>query len=270
MLIIKKIKFLSGFKMWVDGVRSKCKEVWSRGSKIVRLTSWIFLSLGVLLALSCGPSGPEVADDYLLRVGNRRVTTRDFLQALELAKTAYPDGLDPRSPVLQEISRHLLDEFTTELVVFNRAEELGISISEAELEAVISSFQSDYPQGAFEQTLVESAVPLRIWKQRMRSRLLIEKLVQLELSGRIAVLPEEVTGYYQQHYQSKAEAAEPDEQFQRRQEAIVGDMRRQKLEGLFADWIEELRARYPVHVNAQQWAQLAVSSAAETALLESN
>jgi hypothetical protein len=209
-----------------------------------------------MLVAGCGPSGSEGPEDYLLRVGNRKVTSRDFLQALELAKTAYPDGPDPGSPALQDARRHLLDELTTELIILNRAEEVGITVSEAELEAAVSAIRADYPPGAFEQTLAEAAVSLEPWKQRMRSRLLLDKLVQVELTERITVNPEEVVDYYNQHYRGKAGDADSDDRFRRLQETIAADVRRKKLEDAFADWVEGLKARYPVHVNAQQWERL--------------
>jgi FKBP-type peptidyl-prolyl cis-trans isomerase (trigger factor) len=159
----------------------------------------------------------------------------------------------------------LLDELTTELVILNRAEEVGISVSEAELEAAINAVKADYPPGLFEQTLAESAVPLGPWKQRMRSRLLLEKLVQFELAGRITVKPEEVADHYNQHYRGNAGAADSDDRFRRLQETIVADLRRKKLEDAFADWVEGLKARYPVHVNAQQWEGLAEPPAAASA-----
>jgi FKBP-type peptidyl-prolyl cis-trans isomerase (trigger factor) len=227
--------------------------MWANGR---RAALWIRLAIAVAAVLGCGPSDSERTDAYLLRVGNRKITERHFLQAFELAKTAYPDSADQTPSALQDARRQLLEELTTELILLNRAEEAGVSVSEAELDSAIAAISADYPPGVFEQTLSEAAVPFEAWKQRMRSRLLLEKLVQSELGPRIAVTPEEVAGYYDQHYRGKAAAADSEEKFQKLKETIVADLRRKKLEEAFVDWINQLKEKYTVDLNSQMWAEI--------------
>jgi hypothetical protein len=195
-----------------------------------------------------------------VRAGSRKITAHEFLQAFELAKTAHPDSVDKNPSALQEARQQLLDEIAIELVMFNRAEEVGISVADAELDAAIAAIKTDYPPGVFEQTLIESTVPFEAWKQRLRSRLLMEKLVQAELGPRVAITPEEVATYYDQHYRGKAGAADSAEKFQRLKETIVADLQRKKLEDGFADWINALKQKYPVDVNQRLWAELAQQS----------
>jgi len=232
------------------------------GKHEIWVALWVTLGIGVLAFLGCSPSGSEHADDYLVRVGNRKITAHDFRQAFELAKTSQPDSVNKNPAALMEARQQLLDEISIELVMLNRAEEVGISVSDTELDAAIAAIQADYPPGVFEQTLIESAVPFEIWKQRMRSRLLMEKLVQAELGSQVAITPQEVAAYYDQHYRGKAGGADSEEKFQRLKETIVADLQRKKLEDAFADWIEGLKQRYPVEVNQQLWAELAEPSQA--------
>jgi FKBP-type peptidyl-prolyl cis-trans isomerase (trigger factor) len=224
----------------------------------------IGLGIGILVALGCSPSGSERTEDCLVRVGNRKFSAHDFLQAFELAKTARPDSLEKNPSALQEAREQLLNEISVELVMLNHAEEVGISVSDAELDAAVAAIKADYPPGAFEQTLIESAVPFETWKKRLRSRLLMDKLLQAELSQRIAITPEEVAAYYAQHYQGKAGGADSDEKFQRLKETIVADLQRKKLEDGFGDWINGLKQKYPVEVNQQLWAELTEQSQASS------
>lgn len=217
---------------------------------------WVRMVIGVLAMLGCGPSEAERSEAYLVRVGNRTITVRDFLQAFELAKTAHPYTAGPGVAALQEARRQLLNEMTVELVMLNRAEEVGLSVSDAELEAAITAIRADYPPGVFEQTLSEAAVPFEAWKQRMRSRLLLEKLVETELGPRILITREEVAAYYDLHYLGKAGAADSEEKFRKLKETIVADLRRKKLEDAFGDWIDSLKGKYTVDVNPQLWAEL--------------
>jgi hypothetical protein len=133
---------------------------------------------------------------------------------------------------------------------------VGLSVSDAEFEAAIAAIRTDYPPGAFEQTLNEAAVPFEAWKQRMRSRLLLEKLVEAELGPRILITREEVAAYYDRNYRGKAGAADSEEKFLKLKETIVADLRRKKLEDAFGGWIEALKEKYTVDVNPQLWAEL--------------
>ena len=220
------------------------------------IARWIGLGIGVLVLLGCNPSGSERSDDYLVRSGKRKISAHDFLQAFELAKTSRPDSVDKNPAALQEARQQLLDEISIELVMLNRAEEVGISVSDAELDAAIAAIKSDYPPGVFEQTLIETAVPFEVWKQRMRSRLLMDKLIQAELGPQVAITPNEVAAYYDQHYRGKAGGADSEEKFQHLKETIVADLQRKKLEDAFADWINGLKQKYPVEVNQPLWTEL--------------
>jgi hypothetical protein len=94
----------------------------------------------------------------------------------------------------------------------------------------------------------------------MRSRLLMDKLVAVELQPRIAITPEEVAAYYDEHYRGKAAGADSGERFLRLQETIVADLGRRKLEEAFVVWVDGLKHTYPVEVNQALWAQMADSA----------
>ena len=174
----------------------------------------------------CGPSDFDSREDYLIRVADRKVTVRDFIQAFELTKTAYPQRSDRESSdraisELQDARHKLLEEMTIELVMLKRSEELGLSVSEAELEGAVDALKADYPPDVFEETLIQSAVSLESWKQRMRARLLMEKLVQTELGDRIVITAEDVAAHYDRHYKGRAVRADSEGEFQRLKEIIV-------------------------------------------------
>ncbi len=226
MLIIKKIKILCG----VSGILS--------------------------CLLGCGSGGPVETEDYLIRSGDRKVTAREFLQALEFVKTAYPDGLGPGAGGVAEARSNLLEEMATELVLLQRADELGLAVADAELDAAVAVIAADYPPGVFEQTIVESAVSLDAWKKRVRVRLLMEKVMETDLQEPAGITAEEITAHYDRHYRGRARAAGSEEEFHRLKEAIVADVRRQKLENSYGDWIMRLRERFPVVINPEAWGRL--------------
>ena len=184
MLIVKKIKILYGIATGGSSPPPAPRSHGERVRVIHRAVGRIALFLGLVCLWGCGSPGSEPAEDYLIRVGERKVTVREFLQAFELAQAAYPGSFAQNPAGLKEARTQLLNEMATELVMFKHAVELGLAVSDAELEAAVAAVRSDYPPGVFEQTLIESAVSFDAWKHRLRSRLLMEKLVDAELRGR--------------------------------------------------------------------------------------
>lgn len=210
----------------------------------------------ILCLLACGSDGPVEAEDYLIRSGERKVTVPEFLQALEIVKTAYPDSLEPGDRSVATARSSLLEEMATELVLLQRADELGLAVTDAELEAAVAAVAADYPPGVFEQTLVESAVNPDAWQRRLRVRLLMEKVMETDLQEPAGITAEEVATYYDRHYRGRAAAAGSEEEFDRLKQAIVSDVRRQQLENTYGDWIMRLKERFPVEINPEVWGRM--------------
>lgn len=255
-LIVKKIKFLSDFPR--RGSRSRHSEV---SGLVIRKASYRYwrktsILLALCAVLGCGSSTPDQSEDYLIRLGELKVTRHDFLQAFELVKTAHPGSVDSDAPELQQARRQLLNEMAVDLILIKRSQELGVTVAPDELEAAVNAVKADYPPGVFEQTLIESALTFETWKKRLRSRLLMDKLVELELRPHVAVSAEDLTAYYEQHYSGKAAGADSEQEFERLKETLVADLRRAKTEEAFGAWIDGLRRQYPVEVNAPLWARI--------------
>jgi hypothetical protein len=215
----------------------------------------------LLAVLGCGTSERERTEDYLLRLGALEVTRQEFMQAFELVKAAHPGGIDSNSLELQQARRRLLDEMTVDLILRQRSRELGLTVSPAELEAAVNAVKADYPPGVFEQTFVESALPFEAWKQRLGSRLLMDKLVEVEVRPHVTVSAEDLAAYYEQNYGGKAAEADSEQKFERLKETLVADLYRAKTEDAVGVWLDGLRSRYPVEVNASVWERVTAAAA---------
>lgn len=224
--------------------------------KRLRCSRGISVILTLLVVLGCGSSEQNRSEEYLLRLGSVAVTRQEFTQAFELVKAAHPGSLDLDSPELQQARRRLLDEMTIDLILLHRARELGITVSAAELEAAVDAVKGDYPPGVFEQTLVDSALPFDVWKQRLGNRLLLDKLMEVELRPHVTISADDLAAYYEQNYGGKAASADSERKFEQLKETLVADLRRAKTEEAFGAWIDGLRSRYPVEVNASVWASI--------------
>ena len=210
------------------------------------------VSLMVLILAAC--ANPDSVDEkeYVIRVGDSLLTVFDFNKAFEMAKTAYPHNVIQDPVALRESRLRLLNQLTEQMLIMERAKELGIETSEMEVEKTISDIKKDYPEDTFEQTLLEFAVPYNVWEEGLRKRLLIEKVVNVELSEKITITPEEISKYYEGYYKGDGLTSDLKDRSKNIDEIIITNLRRKKLEEAYKSWIKELQKKYTIEINKVQ------------------
>lgn len=213
--------------------------------------------LSVLFLLSCTDTTFNFNDEYLIRVSERVVTVSDFNQAFEIAKSAYPHNVSQNSVLFKEARVRMLNQMIEELLVLQRAAELQIELTESEVTKAIANIKADYPEGVFEQMLLEYAVSYHFWEKRLKIRLMMEKVVQQEVHQNINLTPEEMARFYKEHYEGKQPAPDKDQEKTDINRLIVKQLRRQKAEAAYQIWIKNLRGKYMVDINQSQWKRLA-------------
>ncbi|AOY58015.1 uncharacterized protein, SurA domain [Desulfococcus multivorans] len=127
----------------------------------------------------------------------------------------------------KQVRQDIFKELMIRAVMLERARETGIRISPQETEAAVQAIQQAYPPGEFEKTLLESAVSFRSWRNELKTRLLIDKLLQKDIA-----IPEIVA----------PGVADVDRKTEER-------LQRDGVEAAYPSWIRKLRRKYPVDVN---------------------
>ena len=223
----------------------------------------IILGALLLAAAACSQTdSPSLHEAVLIRSDKQTVTRAQFERAFEAARIAYSDERSVHPRVLANARLRLLHQMAEELIVNRRAEELGIVLEETELDAAIEQIKQDYPENAFDQMLLESAIPYSLWKERLRERLLMEKVVDRELVQSLEITAADIEAYYKAHEKNLAARTEtsPETDLER---YIVEQLRRQKVEAAYPQWMEGLRQRYRVEINWELWEQIQPSYARE-------
>ena len=215
--------------------------------------SFLFLFLG------CGEKGHGLGNEVLIRLGDRIVTVIDFNAAFEISKIAFDHGAGEQSEDLQKAQLRLLNELILEMILLERADEIGISVTDIELEGAVAAIKSDYPSGEFEKALLEFAVSYETWESRLKTRLIMEKVIEKELENRITITPEDIAAYYKKNFQGKKGEFESTPTSGDINEIIVKQLRREKAEDSYKTWIEELEVKYEIEINSEQWGKIAGS-----------
>ena len=118
----------------------------------------------------------------------------------------------------------------------------------------MADIKADYPDGTFEETLLENAVSFDYWKKKLGTRLLVKKVIEKELVDKVQITTDDVAKYYKKHYPEGISADEDADEINRR---IVRHLRQQKAETAYKEWIEQLRQAYPLEINKEIWERLA-------------
>jgi peptidyl-prolyl cis-trans isomerase C len=202
----------------------------------------------MLSVSGCMKSDSSQKDAYLLKAGVSRITVADFNRSFEVAKTAYgPDVLGNPS-LLSQIRPEVLKQLVERLILMERAREIGLDISEPDIEKAIASAKEGYPENEFEKTLLEAGVSYDSWKTELKARLLMEKVIETDLEQQISVTPDDIAAF------SKEYAAAPKDHA-----AVIKQIRKKKAESLYPKWIENLRKTYKVDINETEWKKIADS-----------
>ena len=212
-----------------------------------------------ILVMGCEQKTSEYGKEVLLRVGERVLTVHDFNEAFEISKTAYAHNIRQQSDDLRDAQTRLLNQLSVEMLILERGKELGISATDDELERAVSDIKRDYPEGEFEETLIEFAVSYDAWLNRLKTRLTIDKVVEAELKNRVSISPEDISQYYKKNFQGKDLESDSTQSSEDINETIVKQLRREKAEQAYKTWIEELKAKYPIEINSEQWNHIAPS-----------
>lgn len=212
--------------------------------------------------IGCDARQPaESQKPLLIQMDGQGVTLKEFDRAFETTRIAYGENCDDEAlnPLLLKNARlRMLSQMVQELVVERRASELGISLNDEELTRAVESIKKDYQDNEFEEMLLESAIPFALWEERLRARLLMEKVIKRDLAETVTITAPDIEAYYKAHEAEFAVDSEkpPQDELKHR---IVKRLRREKIEAAYPQWIESLRERYQVDVNWELWNGTAAS-----------
>lgn len=199
-------------------------------------------------------------DDPVVEIGNRSlvlvesqvVTVRDFYDAFEIAKTAYPDFKRDGASLSLIIGKRVLAQLTEQMLILERARELDIQVSAQELQAAVDDIKKDFPEDTFEKTFLNQAISYRVWEKDLKNRLLVSKVIRADIEDQIRITPEEVANYYQNN-QPQTTAGEEDPDEIPIEEKIVRQLRLIKAQQAYEPWIEALKSRYKTTIHMKEW-----------------
>lgn len=212
----------------------------------------IFVLLIICFLSGCANSGSKDGDEFFIKVGDSVVTVFEFNRAFEISKVAYPQSIFSNPADVRDAKLQLFYQMTEEMIIRERAKELGIEVYDSEVEKAVSDIKGDYPDDVFEETLLENAVSFQAWKEGLKNRLLMEKVIDKELGEHIKINSEDISKYYKEHYKDDSLTLESKEVSKDISASIMKHLRMKKMEEAYKSWIKELQKRYKIEINKAQ------------------
>jgi len=152
---------------------------------------WLAIAC-LLLAAACSQSGG--GGEAVATVDGRAIGLEDFK-----AQAAFMGlGGDPRL-LDRELRRQVVDTLVDQWLVMARARELGISLEPEELEAEEDRLRQGLSDEDFQRALTVHGIGYAQWRTALARRLLVQKTLELVLSPKVRITPQEVRQYFQDH-----------------------------------------------------------------------
>ncbi len=220
--------------------------------------NWVLFFLTGLLGMGCDPAPKTAVPEYFIRAGPVLVTRTQFLEELDLKLSAYPYDIKNTPDQYNEVVVDLVATLSEETLLLAAAVQMGITLTRQELDAAIQDAKASYPDDSFEQMLLENAVSPVVWEQKLQKSLQIEKLVQRELVDKVEITADDVKAFFEKHT-AGASALSKKTEFADETE-LVAQLRREKSEMLYQEWIQSLKQDIFVEINKPQIARLLIGS----------
>ena len=160
-----------------------------------------------LLASAATAEATQIIEAVVIRVGDRIVTRSQYSRRLqdvfrEIEQNVPPAQVNERK---EEIRKNLTNEMISELLIKDRADRLGLSVTEAEIKEATARLKQQYgiaTDQQFEESLKSSGLTLAEMQTRLRDTLITNKVFARELRNRDELSDRELRERYDREKES--------------------------------------------------------------------
>jgi peptidyl-prolyl cis-trans isomerase SurA len=161
-----------------------------------------FLSLAVCLLLSALPVQAEMVSRIAAVVNDDIITTLQLDEQI-----AAELGTETAANIATAERLVVLDKMIQETLVAQRAKQLGMTVSDEEVERAIQDVerQNNIDRSQLELALQTQGLTMESYRTKLRRQLLEFKLVGREIRDKIEVTNQETRNYYREHIEDYRE-----------------------------------------------------------------
>lgn len=173
------------------------RTVWQNLVRQWRPLAPLAMICALCLVSACGRQ--ETEPPHVATVNGEKIYLEEYRARLGDRKGLFSlPALQDENGKRRRLEEEILDALITEKMILQRARELGLSVSETELEARLLEIRGDYGENFFD-LLVRQNVRYDEWREAMKKEMLFEKLVAADVHAAIRVSEDEAEDYFQEH-----------------------------------------------------------------------
>jgi len=163
-------------------------------------TFFIFLFLFFLCRVIV--SGAEVVDKILVIVNDEVITQGEVNRIIMPIYAQYKNLYSGEAFVEKfgEARRDVLERLVHDKLLLSAAKRRKIEIEDKEVESKIEELRKRFVnEKEFEEVLARENMSLSVLERKHRERLMIERLIDVEIKKRVSISPSDVLNYYTDH-----------------------------------------------------------------------
>ena len=156
------------------------------------------------LMVACGSSETEEVEngaDVVAIVNKETITREDFQNELRWSKRKYRveknDTLEPNQSVW--LKTNILNELIQESLLRQEALHQDVKVSSGEFEKYLDQSKEGYKENTFQQALDIEEISRSQWEDKLKTHLLIKKLIEEVINRKIKIKDEQLLDYFKQH-----------------------------------------------------------------------
>ena len=162
----------------------------------------IAIALVILCLISgCSNTGDTSrGNQVVIRVDDRELTLAEFNEFFEATAMSSEDEQTQDSVTMRETRLRFLLQLVEEMIILRRADDLHLDVSPKELDIAMRDIGKNHSEPGFDYLFLKQAISFEAWKERLRTRLLVEKVIRKELLKEVSPTPQEIRDYYDKHW----------------------------------------------------------------------
>jgi len=156
---------------------------------------FLCLCVVALIILSGCHSANNSAEKCVATVDGEKISLSDFNKRFKRELDIMDSILSLKENEIERLKEEILNKLIDEKIMRLRAEKLSLSVSDDELMKRIE----EITRGGFDKIFPESKVDYNTWKEKLRKRVILEKLINHDVKSVVRVSEDEALAYYKNH-----------------------------------------------------------------------
>jgi peptidyl-prolyl cis-trans isomerase SurA len=132
-------------------------------------------------------------------VNGHPILRTDLDKSYNAQLASNPQAQAPSTDQADALRLNILHQLIVEEIVEQRAQKLGLTATDAEVDAKLSEIKAPYTEEQFRQKLQQSGQTIDGLRRTLRRSLTFEKLLNKEINSRITVTDTDVSDYFNAH-----------------------------------------------------------------------